>query len=188
MEKKSSILKAVMSRIWSLLIFFIFLMITSYISSKFNFKFFDDLYELLFSSVLIIIGLNVYFILGGVFIRIKFPFSMASPMFYAPGAILLTKFVLKIMRFMDDYIAGDVFAFLNGIEKQVYLIVYLAVIIIGYIIVISEIEKGDKKDSVSMEEVKEEFKSSFRNLIGLVKNPPSEKVTKKEKQKDKKSE
>ncbi len=168
MEKKSSIFKVVMSRVWSLLLFFIVLIVLSFISSNLKFSFFKNIYELLYSSTLLIIGLNIYFILGGVFMRIKFPFSMASPIFNAPGAVLLTEFIIKIMHFMDNYIVGEVFSFLTPIENNIRFLVYILTIVIGYIIVISEIEN---KEDLSMKEVKTEFKESFSEFFSKFKKP-----------------
>ena len=66
------------------------------------------------------------------------------------------------------YIVGDVFSFLTPIENNIRFLVYILTIVIGYIIVISEIEN---KEDLSMKEVKTEFKESFSEFFSKFKKP-----------------
>jgi hypothetical protein len=143
------------------------------------------------------IGLIVFFTvllyLGELFMVFMFPINLPAPIFNAFGGVLLARFIFSIFYFIGIMLGTTAFFAFKYLEALFYIIIFLIVIIVGYVQIFAELGKREKrmherqiserkKEDIKWKDVGEEFRKAAYNVAANLK----ESLEPKEKQKKKK--
>ena len=131
--KQNGTSKVFFSKIVGLLLFLVILAVANllipFINNEIYFKtvhFFND-------NLLFLVILSVIFLISALFDALFFPFNLPAPIFNAIGGVLVAVFVFRIFGFIDLVGKIDVFRNLSLIAYPIYFLVFVFVVIFGYI-------------------------------------------------------
>jgi len=151
MKKKKSSIKYIMKEV---LIFFIFIVIVGIFNILGYFVSEPSLISIvgiLNKSIIWLFLALVLFYFGKVFRRLSFPYNLPWPLIDGVAWVFLIKLMFDAISVAEIFIGSKVkldsvyFVIFENVNVIVSSIVFLLVIIIGYIVLISNINKGDKK-------------------------------------------
>lgn len=159
---KKTVLGVVFSRLIGLLFFLILLAIVNILN--FSNKVFLEIVYFLNNNLMIIIMFSIFFFFGELFSIFIFPFNLVCPIFNSIGSIFLLTFLFNILEAI-----GLSFGFLEPLIKT---IVFLIVLIVGYIIIFKnllipkkKVKKKHKKSDLEWQDIEQEFKEGVNDLV-----------------------
>ncbi|MFA5856086.1 MAG: hypothetical protein WC867_01910 [Candidatus Pacearchaeota archaeon] len=174
--KRKPLDKLILSSLVGILVLFIIVIITNYLTGIFNNYFLREFAIFLNANLSLIVLMNLLFLIASIFLNIIFPFNLPGPLFNAFGSIFLFRLIINIFKFIDIISVQPIFEFMN-IELIIFIqfLMFLIVLIIGYIKLFSELDIEDRKikDSknrhktnkrITWEDVSEEFIGVFYDL------------------------
>ena len=161
------------------LMFFLFML---YILNRINLNIFGYKIWVTFlnENLALIVAMSLLFMVAEVFFALIFPFNLPAPLFSSFAALLLAKFIFRIFLVIDKMIMTELFSLLWPLTFLVYPIVFLAVLIGGYISIFVKMKKPKKKKSKKKKSKKEKsweeigdgfrkaFSDFFRKLADLI--------------------
>jgi hypothetical protein len=116
----------------------------------------------------IIVIFSVLFYLGELFSIFVFPLNVLYPLFNAIGSIFLVRYIFNIIYALDNFLKLEIFPLFDFLEIVTIAVVFVIVIIVGYItILVNLIPKRKKK--VNFDGVVKEFKNVMNNLRDAIK-------------------
>ena len=186
--KNKTVLGITLSKLIGLVLFLLILGILNYIQ-------FDSLINLQVVNLLnqnlgIIIIFSILFYLGELFSVFTFPFNIPSPLFNALGGIFLTGFIFRIFYMIGYVLNQDMFFVFKYLEPLAVTLVFLIVIISGYIKIVLDLipkDKIEKKKSKvkqknnEWKDIGNEFKMAIYNLASTIKENLEPKKSRKKK-------
>ncbi|PIN69560.1 hypothetical protein COV93_05010 [Candidatus Woesearchaeota archaeon CG11_big_fil_rev_8_21_14_0_20_43_8] len=128
----------VIKRMLGVLLFIVVVFAVNLMDLFINSVAFDSAVRFLNGNIGIIIAMSLIFLAGEVFALFRFPFNLPTPIFKAVGSIYVITFVLNTINFLDFMIKGTASDVLKGIGFMAYPIVFLVVLIVGYINIFSK--------------------------------------------------
>jgi len=187
---KETALSVTISALVGLLIFLILLGLANIISI--NNSIYIQIVDFLNQNVGRIIIFSILFYLGELFFVFKFPFNLPGPLFNAFGSIYLITFIFGIIYLIGSFVEQDLLDIIGFLEPVVKAIVFILVIIVGYVMVIVDLsgikerckgvkrgrekrskEKGKKQrkkegdddvEKIEWQDIGKEFKEGLYNL------------------------
>ena len=151
--------------------FIVFLIILGFLNISLDFFDSNILFEvvrLLNNNIWLIFVFSVIFTIGEVFGSFRFPGNLPAPIFNAIGSIFLLNFLFKIFRLVGNLSEINTFENLSKSFPFLYPIIFLLVLLGGYISILSgaswESPKKKKtttstsKEEISWDDVGNEFK------------------------------
>ena len=158
--------------IHDLISFIVFLIILGFLNISLDF--FDsnilaEVVRLLNNNIWLIFIFSVIFTIGEVFGSFRFPGNLPAPIFNAIGSIFLLNFLFKIFRLVGNLSEINTFDNLTKTFPFLYPIIFLLVLLGGYISILSGASwgspkkkktstKSTSKEKISWDDVGEEFK------------------------------
>jgi hypothetical protein len=97
---------------------------------------FNQVVWFLNENLVLLVVLALIFMVGDIFGTFFFPFNLPAPLFDAVASIFLVKFIINIFGLIDRLAGTANFGFLKSIDILLYIMVFLIVIIVGYIMII----------------------------------------------------
>lgn len=148
MEPKS-IPKIIISHLISLCIFLLIVMLANWFISTDN-QTISAIINFLNKNILLIVLMSLIFMLADILHALIFPFNLPAPLFSAIGSMLVITFIFRIFELIDVLLNSDVMTSLNWIKWFVYPLVFIIVLIVGFVSVFFGLfgwkeEKGERK-------------------------------------------
>jgi len=162
-------------------------------------------------SLLSIIMFSILLYLGELFSIFPLPLNLPYPIFNAFGGVFLTWFIIQIIYLVGKLFNQNITKVLGIFENLILTLVFLLVIVIGYLMIIiglipkgkckehtkekkpkekevvkKKVKKRSKKSQVEWDDVGNEFKMAFFNLGRVLKETLEPKKKKKKKIRKKK--
>lgn len=145
------------SRLIGFLIFLVLLVLINILTLYITNETFRQIVFFLNTNLWLIVLFSIILLVGDLFGAIIFPFNLPAPLFNGIGGVLLIRFVFNIFLFVTSLL-GISFNFdLDFIFFIIALIVFIIIIVTGYIEIFSRVLRPKKK--VSKEESREKFKN-----------------------------
>jgi len=166
-------------RLFGLVFFLIFLYIAN------NLAFFTEnplnyqIIQFLNNNIGLIIVMSIIFLFGEVFNALIFPFNLPAPLFNASASVLLVTFLFRIFALIDILLDEQIFIFFNRLAFLVYPLVFVIVLIGGYIAILVKLSRTDESESgpehkektgekLTWEDVGDEFRQTICDLLTLM--------------------
>lgn len=167
-EKRQSPIRIVIHDIVSFIVFLIILGFLNISLDFFDSNILFEVVRLLNNNIWLIFVFSVIFTIGEVFGSFRFPGNLPAPIFNAIGSIFLLNFLFKIFRLVGNLSEINTFDNLSKSFPFLYPIIFLLVLLGGYISILSgaswESPKKKKtttstsKEEISWDDVGNEFK------------------------------
>jgi len=184
--RESSAIKALISGLIGILFFLIFLVILGYIADHISWPLFSGFVDLLYANAALIIIFSVLFMFGDLFATFQFPFNLPFPLFNAAASVLVISFILAILAFIDSFYALGIGEVLPLLKLILYPLMFIVVLIAGYLSIFSKPEKKPPEDSTlipdssdkeeeretspSWEEIGGEFRQAVYDLVHRIRD------------------
>lgn len=176
-----SIPKIVLQRVFGLIFFLVLLSIANHLAFFTENPLNYQMIQFLNNNVWLIIVMSITFMFGEVFNALIFPFNLPAPLFNASASILLVAFLFRIFSLIDIILDEQIFLIFNRIAFIIYPLVFIIVLIGGYIAIFAKLlgkddskslqdkeSKGKTGGKPTWEDVGEEFKQTIFDLLTLV--------------------
>jgi len=157
--------------IHDLISFIVFLIILGFLNISLDFfdsNILSEVVKLLNNNIWLIFVFSIIFTVGEVFGSFRFPGNLPAPIFNAIGSIFLLNFLFKIFRLVGNLSEINTFDNLTKTFPFLYPIIFLLVLLGGYISILSGASwskpkkktstKSTPKEEISWDDVGEEFK------------------------------
>ncbi len=176
-NKNKSIAWILLSSVIGLIIFLIIVFTVNILAiSNYN-PILNKIATFLNSNIFLIIILSFMFLIGEIFNALKFPFNLPAPLFNAIGSIFLLSFIFRVFMLMDLIIGERIFYFINIFSLFIYPIVFLIVLVSGYVVIFSDLlkkqeskEKPKKSKSKTWQDVEDEFRQTVYDFLTLIRS------------------
>lgn len=132
-EERKSIAGIVLSRVTGIGIFLIVVLVLNYFAGTGTYPVVDTMADFLNENVGLILLFSILFLFGEVFTALSFPLNLPGPVFNAFGGVFLVMFFFRIFLFVDMLTGITLFGVLESAAPAIYLIVFFATLIGGYI-------------------------------------------------------
>ena len=142
---RNIIWRALSKALW-ILVFLFIILILNIVVKFFSDPLYVEVISFLNTNIWLLIVVAVLFFLGDVFNLLDFPFNLPSPLFEGFAAVGVTMFLLNIIKAVV-IAAGVSLADVSWLDPLIYGLVFLAVIIPGYIGLISRFVSARKHAS-----------------------------------------
>lgn len=170
-EKREKVQSPARIVIHDLISFIVFLIILGFLNISLDFfdsNILSEVVRLLNNNIWLIFIFSVIFTTGEVFGSFRFPGNLPAPIFNAIGSIFLLNFLFKIFRLVGNLSEINTFDNLTKTFPFLYPIIFLLVLLGGYISILSgaswespkkkKTTKSTSKEEISWDDVGNEFK------------------------------
>ena len=171
----------VLMRLLGLVFFLILLYIANHLAFFTENPLNYQVIQFLNSNIWLIILMSIIFLFGEVFNALIFPFNLPAPLFNASASVILVAFLFRIFSLIDIILNEQIFLIFNRIAFIIYPLVFIIVLIGGYIAILVKLSKTKESESLQGKEYKEktgekltwadvgdEFKQTISDLLTLV--------------------
>lgn len=155
-EKKQSPMRIVIYDLVSFLVFLIILGILNASLDYFGNNILNEVVRLLNNNIWLILVFSIIFTIGEVFGALRFPSNLPAPIFNAIGSIFLLNFLFKIFALVGTLSEIDTFNAISNVFPLLYPIIFLLVLLGGYISIFTNISWDHPKKKTSAPKTKEE--------------------------------
>lgn len=165
MPKHRSIIWIIFSQLFGILLFLILLVILNIFPIPNLFS--PQIVSFINNNATLIIVMSLIFMLGEICYGRIFPLSLPAPLFNAIGSMFLVTFIFRIFGLIDVLLKTNIFSLFNSLKYLIYPIVFLIVLIVGYVSIFTKVvnapqePKKRKTEDKSWDDVGDEF----RNLL-----------------------
>jgi hypothetical protein len=183
-ERRKSPIRIVIHDLISFIVFLIILGFLNISLDFFDSNILSEVVKLLNNNIWLIFIFSVIFTIGEVFGSFRFPGNLPAPIFNAIGSIFLLNFLFKIFLLVGNLSEINTFDNLTKIFPFLYPIIFLLVLLGGYISILSSVScgcpkknkttKSTPKEEISWDDVGNEFKEmlyeAFHSARESIKN------------------
>ena len=155
-ERRQSPMRVVIHDLISFIVFLIILGFLNISLDFFDSNILSEVVRLLNNNIWLIFIFSIIFTIGEVFGSFKFPGNLPAPIFNAIGSIFLLNFLFKIFTLVGKLSNMDTFETLFKAFPFLYPIVFLLVLLGGYISILSGSSWEAPKRNTSSRKTKEE--------------------------------
>lgn len=179
-----SIPRIVLQRVFGLILFFVLLSIANHLAFFTENPLNYQIIQFLNSNIWLIIVMSIIFLFGDLFNALIFPFNLPAPLFNASASVILVAFLFRILSLIDIILDEQIFLIFNRIAFIVYPLVFIIVLIGGYLAIIVKLLKTDESESLqdkkckqykgktgeklTWEGVGDEFKQTISDLLTMM--------------------
>ncbi|MFH1211223.1 MAG: hypothetical protein V1645_04905 [archaeon] len=136
----------ILSRLLGLIIFLVMILAVNILNNYIQNTVLDEVVKFLNKELLTIILISVFFVIAEIFTALDFPFDLPTPLFNGIASIFLVSFLLDVFVFVIRIITGENLAGAARLASFVlYPLVFIIVIIVGYVSIFSRMGKGKRK-------------------------------------------
>ncbi len=171
----------VLKRLFGLILFLVLLYVANHLAFFTENPLNYQIIQFLNNNIWLIIVMSITFLFGEVFNALIFPFNLPAPLFNASASVLLVAFLFRIFSLIDIILDEQILLIFNRIAFIVYPLVFMMVLIGGYIAILVKLSKTDESESLQGKEYKEktrekltwenvgdEFKQTIFDLLTLM--------------------
>ena len=171
----------VLQRLFGLILFLVLLYVANHLAFFTENPLNYQIIQFLNNNIWIIIVMSITFLFGEVFNALIFPFNLPAPLFNASASVLLVAFLFRIFSLIDIILDEQILLIFNRIAFIVYPLVFMMVLIGGYIAILVKLSKTDESESLqgkkykektreklTWENVGDEFKQTIFDLLTLM--------------------
>ena len=110
------------------------------------------------SNLVLLIATTILFFIGDALYHLKFPIDLASPPFDAIGSVFVAAFLINALILLDTFINTGISLWAQRLKIWIYIIVFVIVLITGYLSIISRLSRIEKRkgEYEEIEEIEEE--------------------------------
>lgn len=173
-----------MSRLIALVVFLGMLAGVNVLSLFYSDPAFVAVVEFFNENLVLMLIITVIFFLSELFGILRFPFNLPYPLFSAVGSLFVMSFLYNMFYFVDKLASAGIFSFIGELIFLIYPLIFLIVLIVGYIKIFSKL--GNKKKTVYIRRARADWDEVGDEFKGLVKDALKE-ARKSIKDKEKKS-
>jgi len=130
-----SIVWIVFSRLVGLLCFLVILYLLDYLKAYIDSGLYRKAVDFLKDNVVLIVSMAVIYAAGEVFGSLMFPLDLPAPVLDAVASIFLVEFVFRVLAFIGLVTGESAFRVFLGFKPFVYLIVFVLVLVGGYLMI-----------------------------------------------------
>ncbi len=145
MDQIKDVLNVFLSRIIGFIIFLVLLAVVNIMAYYIPNETFRQTVLLLNSNIWIIVIFTIVLMIGEIFGALIFPFNLPAPLFNAIGAIFLIRFIFNIFEFLNTLLILRLPFNFSTWYLVISLIIFVIVIIFGYVKIFSEMFPALKK-------------------------------------------
>jgi len=190
-HKHKSIIWILLSRLIGIIVFLIIVFVANILAISMDNLLFNQSVNFLNSNIVLIIIISIIFLIGELFDALIFPFNLPAPLFNAIGSVFLVSFIFRVFMLVDLIIEENVFRIISGFSFFVYPLVFLIVLISGYIAIFSRLAEAEKPKekqtkgklkhtkSKTWQEVGDEFRQTIYDFLTLVRDSINKRKRKK---------
>ena len=171
----------VLKRLFGLILFLVLLYVANHLAFFTENPLNYQIIQFLNNNIWLIIVMSITFLFGEVFNALIFPFNLPAPLFNASASVLLVAFLFRIFSLIDIILDEQILLIFNRIAFIVYPLVFMMVLIGGYIAILVKLSKTDESESLQGKKYKEktrekltwkdvgdEFKQTIFDLLTLM--------------------
>ena len=171
----------VLQRLFGLILFLVLLYVANHLAFFTENPLNYQIIQFLNNNIWLIIVMSIVFLFGEVFNALIFPFNLPAPLFNASASILLVAFLFRIFSLIDIILDEQILLIFNRIAFIVYPLVFMMVLIGGYIAILVKLSKTDESESLqgkkykektremlTWENVGDEFKQTIFDLLTMM--------------------
>ncbi len=171
----------VLKRLFGLILFLVLLYVANHLAFFTENPLNYQIIQFLNNNIWLIIVMSITFLFGEVFNALIFPFNLPAPLFNASASVLLVAFLFRIFSLIDIILDEQILLIFNRIAFIVYPLVFMMVLIGGYIAILVKLSKTDESESLqgkkykektreklTWENVGDEFKQTIFDLLTLM--------------------
>ena len=171
----------VLKRLFGLILFLVLLYVANHLAFFTENPLNYQIIQFLNNNIWLIIVMSIAFLFGEVFNALIFPFNLPAPLFNASASVLLVAFLFRIFSLIDIILDEQILLIFNRIAFIVYPLVFMMVLIGGYIAILVKLSKTDESESLqgkkykektreklTWENVGDEFKQTIFDLLTLM--------------------
>ena len=171
----------VLQRLFGLILFLVLLYVANHLAFFTENPLNYQIIQFLNNNIWLIIVMSITFLFGEVFNALIFPFNLPAPLFNASASVLLVAFLFRIFSLIDIILDEQILLIFNRIAFIVYPLVFMMVLIGGYIAILVKLSKTDESESLqgkkykektreklTWENVGDEFKQTIFDLLTLM--------------------
>jgi hypothetical protein len=145
MIKGKEIFHEILTRVIGFLIFLVLLGIVNILTYYIKNEIFLSVVGFLNSNIWLIIIFSIIFLIGEIFGYLMFPLNIPGPLFNAVGGVLLIQFVFSLFSFITKTSNVEVNLPLGIIQNFVMIMVFIIVLIVGYVHIIIDATRPRKR-------------------------------------------
>ena len=180
-----------------ILFFMVIIAVANALIPVFNIVFYGELVGFINDNIVLILMGMFLGMIGETFFAAPFPFDLPAPIFTSIASVFSVAVLFNLLSFIDKVSGTSIFTAVSSAESAFIAIVFIIVLIMGYIRVLSRLFfRWDHKEKEEVREAKEELKELKKSFVEFMddlsneikydKNGESTKVSKKiKKAKDK---
>lgn len=142
--KRKSIVWALISSLIGLLVFLILLALVNFLQIYIHNPVFLEIVNFLNANTWLIITMALFFLIGEIFLALVFPFNLPAPLFNALGSIFLVMFIFRIFGLIEVLVNEKIFTPFSWITYFVYPIVFIVVLVVGYVSIFSAVGRREE--------------------------------------------
>jgi len=171
----------VLKRLFGLILFLVLLYVANHLAFFTENPLNYQIIQFLNNNIWLIIVMSIAFLFGEVFNALIFPFNLPAPLFNASASVLLVAFLFRIFSLIDIILDEQILLIFNRNAFIVYPLVFIMVLIGGYIAILVKLSKTDESESLqgkkykektreklTWENVGDEFKQTIFDLLTLM--------------------
>ena len=179
MSKRKSLFKITLERTLGFVIFLGMLYVANLLSGQIQSQLFQQTVQFLNSNIMLIIAFSVIFFFGEIFFNLIFPFSLPAPIINAVGAMYLLNFIFNSFTLIETVLEMSIFGIFRSLSFLIYPIVFVAVLVGGYIAIFVRLFKCEEKpkkkpgkkpkkkqEQPTWEEIGQEFRQVLYDVLG----------------------
>lgn len=155
MLKGKEIWHEILTRVIGFFIFLILLAIANVLTFYVKNEIFISVVGFLNNNIWLIIIFSIILLIGEIFGFLMFPLNIPGPLFNAVGGALLIQFIFKLFSFIITLSKVTINIPLNYIEYLVMTIVFIIVLVVGYVHIIIDVTRPKKRLHSERRELKE---------------------------------
>jgi hypothetical protein len=188
-HKNKSISWVVLSRLIGLMVFLVILALANYLMNFTDNIAFHQVVTFINSNIVLIILMSLIFLVAEILGALIFPFNLPAPLFNATGSIFLVAFILRIFELINTIFNKNIFGIFTGLSSFIYYLVFIIVLIGGYISIFARLfkESGTDKrvkdekpreekpaEKKTWEDIGDEFRQTLSDLLRVIRESINE--------------
>jgi hypothetical protein len=134
-----------MSKLLGIIIFLVLLLALNFLRYYIDNAIFSQVVSFVNSNTPLIILIFIFFFFAELFELLQFPLNLPTPLLNALGAIFVVSFIYKLFDFIDLISGQIILSFFKSFSFIIYMVVFLVVLIVGYVVLFMNIKKPSKR-------------------------------------------
>ena len=162
----NKIFRIVFSKILGIMLFLIMLFIVNRLNTRISGL--DVFVRFLNNNAIFLIVMSLLFMIVEITFALPFPINLPAPVFSASVSMMVVEFIFRIFGLIGTLVKQDIYSALSPLRFLAFPVVFIAVLVGGYITIFTSLgkkkEKKSRKDK-SWDEIQDELRKGFSDLF-----------------------